>query len=86
MVVQVTEDHIDQGDYGICDSCPIALALKEMGYADVWVDDRWISLDGRDGKRYPIPRAVDLFIDDFDREREVKPFEFELILHDSQDS
>lgn len=80
--VSITQEHIDEGWMGDCTRCPIALALKDMGHENAWVDDDWIGLDGKESKeRFPFPRSADLFRDDFDNnlKADLKPFSFVLV-------
>ena len=36
-MISVTQQHIDSGLRGSCEKDPIALAMKDAGYTDVWV-------------------------------------------------
>jgi hypothetical protein len=72
--VHVKGKHIKQGKPGQGDYCPIALALKDMGYSDVNVQGAGaIEVDGVD---LEVPDNIDKFIGKFDDHESVKPFSF----------
>jgi hypothetical protein len=97
--IKVMKKHIDDGDPGSFDSCPIALALieayEEAGYDDVHVSvgEHNISVDlARDEDKttpkgvsisrhenvqfdFDLPKKAQKFIDDFDDNNKVKPFD-----------
>ena len=77
--VKVTPHEIGQGQEGVFDCCPIALALKKLGCKKIDVDENRILLT-YDNKRlvYKTPRTANLFIDDFDSSRKVEPIIFKL--------
>lgn len=84
MEIQVTQDHIDNGEPQFCDSCAIALALKEVfpTAKDIQVQE---PNDIRiDGKRLKVINEdfskVRTFIQNFDLEFNVKPLKFSLNL------
>jgi len=78
--VKVTQEHISKGTPNNGSCCPIALALKDMGYQDVEVNIDDITF--MDGPVYWscgfTPSSVDGFITTFDAEGPtgVNPFEF----------
>ena len=77
--VKVTQADIEAGIPGVYNECPVAQALKRLGCEQIDADEDRILLT-HDNKRYVFktPRAANHFIDDFDCDREVKAFEFEL--------
>jgi len=79
--IEVTESHIQAADghAGEYNKCPVAVCLYEMGFDNVNVDEDLIkvTLNGRP-LTFKTPRMVNLFIDDFDCDRPVKPFIDEL--------
>lgn len=76
MKIIVTQEHIERGHVQCGDTCPIALALKEIvGHEDLWVGNMWIRIGD---KYYDPPEEADEFITRFDGEMPVEPFEFEL--------
>jgi len=81
MRIKVTQDHIDRGHERNGSSCPIALAIGEMGMDSVFVGSN-ITFScptfGVVSERTP-PVAVQ-FICEFDSELPVEPFEFDLPL------
>ena len=82
----ITDRLIMEGRSGEYNACPIARALWECGFGDVNIDDKFIKTTrGKQKICLPTPRAMALFIDDFDNFRPVKPTEFELALHFSSD-
>lgn len=75
MNIEVTQADIDEGDACNCRECPVALAIARavgvevrVEYLRVFIKEKIIHLP---------EQAVD-FIDDFDSERPVKPFSFDL--------
>ena len=84
MLVEVTQEHINQGV--ICDfqSCPIALAMQENGFENVRVDERHILYNYQ-----PTPLELHVatiknnflvrkWIFDFDGGKEVFPIKIEI--------
>ena len=87
--ISVTQDHIENGFYGLCDGCPVALALKEAGYHKPYVSAKVLAFGytratGLDSipkeKLIPLPRSAQKFIRNFDAESKVEPFNFFLEL------
>jgi len=77
IAIEVTQSHIDAaaGHEGEYNRCPVAICLYEMGFDDVNVDEDVIKLSiNKQLLGFKTPRAIDLFIDDFDKSRPVKPF------------
>ena len=77
----VSQDNIKNGVPGSPVKCPIALALKESGYKDVYVDELDISLrKGEDIVLYSwsLSRPALLFIYRFDHNEPVYPTTFQL--------
>lgn len=81
MLISVTQTHINHGAKGIPTSDPVALALEDSGFYAAWVSPsrlRTKSSKYDTWKDYEIPDEVLRFITDFDQDRLVEPFEFEL--------
>ena len=80
MKIQVTQQHIDSGVRGSCTSDPIALALREAGFPNVWVGVHYIDLEGRAGGDAGIrmPDEAYEFLKLFDNGLPCEPFEFDL--------
>ncbi len=84
IAVKVTDEHIKHGRRGECDTCPIALALTQMGYFQVRVWDDHISMAASisaNHEDYELPRVAKNFIIDFDDsfgKPPPQPFEFEI--------
>lgn len=86
--IEVKQDHINRGEPGEAMSCPIALALQDLGYKAATVEKRWIELEGAktytsvDEKRIRVPEVAQCFIRQFDdmdvNDEYVKPFTFEI--------
>lgn len=79
--VKVTQKHIDEGEPGIPQSCPIARAVKEQvnDASYVSVGFSCISVHDNNGNtvRFYMPAEARAFISCFDYDGEVKPFEFD---------
>ena len=78
--VSVTEKHIKKATGG-GRSCPIAQSLHDMGYKECWVYPMSVRLDeSEEVRRSPItlPEEAQMFIQAFDNDIPVAPFEFEL--------
>lgn len=80
----VTQKHIDAGEYQDPFSCPIALSLKEQGYQCTHVGDDVTTAgtcnDGRTDNRedYQHDYLVSKWIANYDNQEKVYPFEFTL--------
>lgn len=78
--VKVTQEHIDKGQRGEGDACPIALALLKgreyKQFLQVFVDVDNISFDD---ELYRTSRKATKFIEDFDNGKEVKPATFRFL-------
>jgi hypothetical protein len=77
--VDVTQEDIEngKGHEGEYDKCPVCCSLKRLGCTDLNIDEnRMIFTKDTTKYLYITPRVVDLFIDDFDNNRPVKPFKF----------
>ena len=84
MIVEVTQEHINQGIARSCDSCPIALAIQDKGFKNVWIDPCYFFYNYQ-----PTPlqshfaeikndTRVIQWINDFDSDREVFPIKIEI--------
>lgn len=89
ITINVTQEHIDQGEEGSCDKCPVALALLEQvpDIREVAVTEESIDLwigENANFLNIKTPDSVALFIDMFDNLDPIKPklepFSFELNL------
>ena len=80
MKIQVTQQHIDRGFKGSCTQDPIALALADAGFTKPRASPTYLSVEGWRGERdnYPTPESVLEFMKQYDNDRLVWPFEFEL--------
>lgn len=79
--VTITYDHIDRGVQGQCDTCALAIGIREA-FPDLPPDKIVHVLGGQvqiDKWKYPLPDAAVLFQGDFDADkREVGPLTFTL--------
>ena len=80
MKIKVEQKHIDQGITKSTDCCPVALAFKDAGFNGVHVMSFGTYVDKGDmDERFWFHSAeASEFIANFDNERRVRPFEFEL--------
>lgn len=79
MIIKVTKEHIQKGKRGLTTSCPVAYALKEVGFTKVTVGWNYLNYDNLYTRVYTkTPRRVVAFINKFDQGKEVKSFKFEL--------
>lgn len=75
--IEVTPEDIRSGRAGEYNSCPISLALKRQGCLRPRVEENYISFMLKDlTYKYPTPKKVANFIDEFDEGRSVAPFKF----------
>ncbi len=82
--VQVTQEHIDLGTRSDSLTCPIALALKTLGYTAPIVNSLFITLDPTapfNSLLWLSQKVVD-WLEKFDDGKKVPPFEFELSIPD----
>ena len=84
MIIQVTREHIGHGIPNSGDSCPISLALKEMGYCNAVVTDDNINFFPSEGKNNELkyrnlPYEAADFVANFDQGKvDLEPFTFEI--------
>ena len=74
--IDVTQEDIEHGCKRDDVKCPIALALRRVGYKHISVSSyiAWMENDRHTLRQTPPDAAK--FIEDFDNNREVKPFSF----------
>ena len=82
MRIEVTAQDIVEGERFGCYSCPIALALKRIGKRNWAVKSEILRRWTESGRAVdvPLPRDAKAFIDDFDHDRPVEPFSFDIEL------
>lgn len=81
MLIKVKQAHIDFGVRNSPISCPIARAVRDaFGIDDgVVVGEHSINISNeKTTTRYNVPANVKIFIQRFDSEKAIEPFEFEL--------
>ncbi len=80
MKIEVTAEHIKNGTQCSSDSCPIALAIVDtLGLGEYFVSGDFIAAL-RNGREYAwtVSSEVKAFVGQFDYDRNVQPFSFEL--------
>lgn len=82
VTVNVTQEHIENGQRGDCGLCPVALAFHDAGYPDVQVRCYGVRLK-KGAECLPLPKAVTCWISNFDLLGEGEPFGFELEMSDA---
>jgi hypothetical protein len=78
MLVHVTKKHIKKGKRKAIASCPVALALREVGYRRATVAS-YVLLDGKDSCADRLFRPsirVARLINRFDDGKQIEPFSF----------
>jgi hypothetical protein len=80
MRIEVTQEDIDNGLKGKCDSCAVALAAKRaFGNRIILVDGEQMDvIDNGKWDVLDLPDSAVAFIEAFDTGKPVKPFSFEL--------
>ena len=83
--LNVTANDIAKGKKHECDKCPIARALSRH-FAVVSVSQSRIYCWDKDNKLYETltPFELKTFINNFDDDKTVEPFKFELVVRQSQ--
>lgn len=80
MIVEVTQEDIDNGQRAVPSACPIARAIRK-NFMGATVNRTNVKLDGW-GKSTELPQIAKNFVNDFDNGKPVRPFDFELDLGD----
>ena len=81
MRIRVEWRHIDNGYAGMPACCPVALAMLDAGLPEAGVFDdklRWRYDANSPYTRVEMIPEVEKFVSDFDADKVVRPFEFEL--------
>lgn len=83
ILVEVTEDHIENGTPDDCETCMVALAIKPYlkRNQDFCIDGTHLLLttENKDNpKLIPLPVEVQFFINKFDSGKRISPFTFKL--------
>lgn len=81
---QVTQEHIDRRG-ATSMNCPVALAVRDAGYAGIAIGSATALNLGRTDSTptWPLPKEVVSWIDRYDDELPVEPFEFEMEILDA---
>ena len=79
LVINVTQECIDQEKAGDCGKCPVALAMMHAGLLEITVHPSYVTFS-RLGKFYNVdlPDRIMKFVYQFDCGREVQPTQFEI--------
>jgi hypothetical protein len=81
MKIKVTQEDIDNGQRKSCSCCPVALAMKRVLDIDVKVgDNKFVLTSSDEFTILELPKEARIFIDAFDNDELVEPFEFEINL------
>ena len=75
--VRIEVSHLERGQRAQPESCPIALAIREQHGLVASVDKTYVDL--LDDTVYMLPEEASHFVESFDKNEEVKPFEFDMI-------
>ena len=75
MRITVEQKHIDKAERGLCEFCPVALAMAEVLGGIVTVSSGHFSFKGN---RYLLPFLAVEFVEDFDWGQPVEPFSFKI--------
>ena len=78
-VISVKKKHIKNGEPENCETCPVALALREAGVNSLLVGSERF-FNNTYSTIASAPRSVQRFVASFDAGRKVKPFNFKLKL------
>ena len=80
LIVDVTQEDINEGKACVGSSCPISTAVKRKGVSRVRTDLQKIQYTTPEGKRlyYFTPTKAQQFLFNFDLGNPVKPFRFQL--------
>lgn len=80
MKVKVTQEDINKGTSRSPSYCPVARAISRQttDYVRVGSTIIYLNLGTENVRSVLVPGHVTIFIDKFDRDRPVEPFEFEL--------
>ena len=81
MKIYVTQNDIDTGIKRSYDSCPVALAVSRVVNRGKSFVGKRIIVPYVAGRHIDTPESVSKFVDDFDFDRPVSPFIFELKLN-----
>ena len=81
VLIKLEWKHIREGERGDCHTCPVSLAMIEVGFEEVTSGQRTITVrDTGTGElvEYETPPEVARFIINFDSFSKVSPFQFTL--------
>jgi hypothetical protein len=84
MLINVTQEHINNGIPTKCGLCPVALAINDVlnnTYYHAYVYHNEIDIANNSfavKQSFDLPESVKLFINKFDKNLPVEPFKFEL--------
>ena len=80
MKIKVTAEHINKGEPMNHSSCPIALAINDVGYFQTNVGPNLVIfrpfMDSIQRFKVSLPTRARKFIEKFDAKKTVKPFNF----------
>ncbi len=77
--INVTQEHINNGEKFDCNKCPIALATKgTIFFLSIIIRQKKYNDPAYTFSEYDLPEKALDFISDFDYDKKVKPFSFNL--------
>lgn len=76
ITVNVTQEDIDEGQRHQCRRCPIALAASMVIPVAGVTDDIYVDAENDDITFYELPEEAKKFIERFDANAKVEPFQF----------
>lgn len=79
--IRISPSHIECGQRGSRDSCPVARALQDLTGRS-WLVDSDVMIDRYSGTRHATPEIVREFLYGFDAGNFLDPFEFEIWIYD----
>lgn len=83
LTVDVTQEDINHGERGNCNSCPVARAIQRASGHECRAGGSQITIKPENGRNLYLvtPEAAWRFMYDFDMGRKVEPFSFTLRLY-----
>ena len=79
ITIEITKKHITKGKRKNPDSCPIALALREVGFENVLVASSYVFVRNDEPLTAEFDELTFSFLNDFDNKVATNPFTMELV-------
>lgn len=76
----VTDQHIEDGEFGMAKTCPLALSLKEILNEDIFVRPICIHWRNKNNEFQfcDLSDEIQKWIQDFDEDKDVKSFKYQV--------